>query len=86
MKSPKPRNKAQIKVDCKNYDAISMSRNYDRKLSASILRRGKCGNYRETGVSKNRFKVVFLTIMIYLQQNEVLLITILFLYLILFQL
>ena len=49
MKSPKPRNKAQRKVDYKNYYAITMSRNYeekslqeimtenyDRKLSASI--------------------------------------------------
>ena len=60
VKSPKPRNKAQRKVDYKNYDAITimvtmitMSRNYDRKLSASILSRGKCGNYRDTGVSKN---------------------------------
>ena len=30
-----------------------MRRNYDRKLSASKLNRGKCGNYRDTGVSKN---------------------------------
>ena len=31
-----------------------MRRNYHRKLSASILRRGKCRNYRDTtGVSKN---------------------------------
>ena len=29
MKSPKPRNKAQRKVDYKNYDAITMSRNYE---------------------------------------------------------
>ena len=35
MKSPKRRNKAQRKVDYKNYDAITMSRNYDTKLSAS---------------------------------------------------
>ena len=35
MKSLKPRNKAQRKVDYKNYDAIAMSRNYYRKLSAS---------------------------------------------------
>ena len=34
MKSPKPRNKAQRMVDYKNYDAITMSRNYDMKLSA----------------------------------------------------
>ena len=27
--------------------------NYQEKLSASILCRGKCGNYRDTGVSKN---------------------------------
>ena len=36
-KSPKRRNKAQRKVYCKNYDAITISRNYYRKLSASIL-------------------------------------------------
>ena len=35
MKSPKPRNKAQRKVDYKNYDAITMRRNYDTKLSAT---------------------------------------------------
>ena len=28
-------------------------RNYDAKLSASILCRAKCGNYRDTGESKN---------------------------------
>ena len=28
-------------------------RNYHTKLSASILCRGKYGNYRDTGVSKN---------------------------------
>ena len=26
-----------------------MRRNYDTKLSASLLLRGKCGNYRDTG-------------------------------------
>jgi hypothetical protein len=35
MKSPKPRNKAQRKVDYKNYDAITIRRNYDTKLSAT---------------------------------------------------
>ena len=35
VKSPKPRNKAQRKVDYKNYDAITMRRNYDTKLSAT---------------------------------------------------
>ena len=30
------RNKAQIKVEYKNYDAITISRNYYRKLSVSI--------------------------------------------------
>ena len=35
VKSPKPRNKSQRKVDYKNYDAITMWRNYDTKLSAS---------------------------------------------------
>ena len=55
MKSPKPRNKAQRKVDLKDYDAIAMSRNYEEKLSASMLWRGRCGNYRDTGVSKNVF-------------------------------
>ena len=41
MKSPKPRNKAQRKVKYKNYDAISMSRNYDTKLWGEII----TGNY-----------------------------------------
>jgi hypothetical protein len=35
VKSPKPRNKAQRKADYKNYDAITMSRNYDTKLSTT---------------------------------------------------
>ena len=47
MKSPKPRNKAQRKVDYK-----IMRRNYHRKLLASIFCRGKLGNYRDTGVPK----------------------------------
>ena len=34
-KSPKRRNKAQRKVDCKNYDAITIRKNYDTKLSAT---------------------------------------------------
>ena len=37
MKFPKPRNKAQRKVDYENYDALTMRRNYDTKLSASKL-------------------------------------------------
>ena len=37
VKSPKQRNKAQRKIDYKNYDAITMRRNYDTKLSASKL-------------------------------------------------
>ena len=39
MKSPKPRIKSQRKVDYKNYeyDAITMRRNYNTKLSASKL-------------------------------------------------
>ena len=41
MKSPKLRNKAQRKVDYKNYDAITMRRNYDTKLSGEII----TGNY-----------------------------------------
>ena len=41
MKSPKPRNKAQRKVNYKNYDAIAMRRNYDTKLSGEII----TGNY-----------------------------------------
>ena len=32
MKSPEPRNKAQRNVDYKNYDAITMRRNYDTKI------------------------------------------------------
>ena len=55
VKSPKQRNKAQRKIDYKNYDTITMSEiitrnyqlvNYQEKLSASILCRGKCGNYQ----------------------------------------
>ena len=41
MKSPKPRNKVQRKVDYKNYDTITMSRNYEWKLSASISMKRK---------------------------------------------
>ena len=41
MKSPKPKNKAQRKVDYKNYDAITMSRYYYRKLQGKII----TGNY-----------------------------------------
>jgi hypothetical protein len=37
VKSPKPRNEAQRKVDYKSYDAITMSRNYYRKLSEEIM-------------------------------------------------
>ena len=37
MKSPKPSYKAHRKVDYKNYDAITMRRNYDTKLLASKL-------------------------------------------------
>ena len=40
VKSPKPRIKAQRKVDHKNYDAITMSRNYEEKLLHT-------GNYEE---------------------------------------
>ena len=36
VKSPKPGNKVQRKVEYKNYEAITMSRNYYRKLSASV--------------------------------------------------
>ena len=35
-------------------------RNYPGKLSASILCRVKCGNYRDTGVSKKRFISLYL--------------------------
>ena len=42
VKCPKPRNKAQRKVDYKNYDAITMSRNYDIKLWGEII----TGNYQ----------------------------------------
>ena len=41
MISPKPRNKDQRKIDYKNYDAITMRRNYDTKLSGEIIP----GNY-----------------------------------------
>ena len=39
MKSPKQRNKAQRKLDYKNYDAITMSRYYEEKLLQEIMRR-----------------------------------------------
>ena len=42
MKSPKPRNKAQRKVDYKKYDAITISRNYEEKLLQEII----TGNYQ----------------------------------------
>jgi hypothetical protein len=38
VKSSKPRNEAQRKVDYKYYDAITMSRNYYTKLSQEIMR------------------------------------------------
>ena len=47
MKSPEPRNKAQRKVEYKNYDAITMSRNYHRN----------CQNYRDTAVSKKSLNI-----------------------------
>ena len=62
MKSPEPGNKAQRKVEYKNYHAITMRRNYYRKFSGEIIKenyhlvyqsRGKCEIYRDTGVSKN---------------------------------
>ena len=62
VKSPKPGNKAQRKVEYKNYHAITMSRNYEEKLLQEIITgnyelvyqsRGKCEIYRDTGVSKN---------------------------------
>ena len=37
MKSPEPGNKAQRKVKYKNYDAITMSRNYEEKLLQEIM-------------------------------------------------
>ena len=37
VKSPEPGNKAQRKVKYKNYDAITMSRNYYRKFSQEII-------------------------------------------------
>jgi hypothetical protein len=61
VKSPEPGNKAQRKVEYKNYHAIIMRRNYYRKLSGEIITenyqivyqsRGKCEIYRDTGISK----------------------------------
>ena len=56
IKSPKPRNIAQTKVNYKNYDvqlsAEIMNRNYYTKFLPSILCCEKCGNYSDTGVSK----------------------------------
>ena len=41
VKSSEPGNKAQRKVEYKNYDAITMSRNYEEKLLQEII----TGNY-----------------------------------------
>ena len=38
---------------------VIFRRIYDTKLSASILFRGKCGNYRDTDVSKNLKETVY---------------------------
>ena len=66
MKSPKPGNKAQRKVEYKNYHAMTMRRNYYRKLSGEIITenyqlvyqsRRKCEIYRDTGVSKNEINL-----------------------------
>ena len=63
VKSPEPGNRTQRKVDYTNYYAITMRRNYFRKLSPKIMgknyllvyqSRRKCEIYRDTGVSKNR--------------------------------
>ena len=37
VKSPKPRNKAQRKVDYKNYYAITIKRNYEENLGQEII-------------------------------------------------
>jgi hypothetical protein len=42
VKSLKPRKKAHRKDDYKNYDAITMSRNYEEKLLQEII----TGNYQ----------------------------------------
>ena len=56
VKSPEPGNRAQRKVEYKNYHAKLwgeiITGNYEWKLSASILSREKCEIYRDTGVSK----------------------------------
>ena len=39
VKSPESENKAQRKVEYKNYHAITMSRNYKEKLYKNIIRR-----------------------------------------------
>jgi hypothetical protein len=58
VKSPEPGNKAQRKVEYKNYHAITMSRNYEEKIITGNYKlvyqsRGQCEIYRDTGVSKN---------------------------------
>ena len=62
VKSPKPGNKAQRKVEYKNNPTITMSRNFEEKLLQKIITgnyeivyqsRGKCEIYRDTGISKN---------------------------------
>ena len=67
VKSPEPEYKAQRMVDYKIYYAITMRRNYHRKLSQKLSvkiisenydlvyqSRRKVEIYRDTGVSKNR--------------------------------
>ena len=65
MKSPEPGNKVERKIEYKNYDAITMSRNYGEKLLQEIITeqyelvyqsRRKCEIYRDTGVSSTSHK------------------------------
>ena len=58
MKSPKPGYKAQRKVVYTNYYAITMRRNYYRKIISEnydlvYQSRRKCVIYRDNGISKN---------------------------------
>ena len=64
MKSSKPGNRAQRKVDYTNYYAITMRRNYFRKLRLKIITENydlvyqscrKVEIYRDTGVSKKGY-------------------------------
>ena len=64
VKSPKPRNEAQKKVNYKNYNSITMSRSYQKKLSAEIISR----NYQQKLSAK--IMTQYYELVYYVAQNE----------------